>query len=588
MPLQACQNGTRGCRFFYCISKRPQNLNVSHNDTAKIFCSMPFTSLTVTMNFDFSTPYASTRLPIFARNMVSTSHPLAAQAGLRMMQKGGNAVDAAIAAAAAMTITEPVSNGLGSDAFCILWDGQNLHGLNASGPAPQAWTPDYFHNKYGQDAANPPKRGWDSVTVPGAVGAWAAMSERFGKLPFADLMAPAIEIAERGYLMPVVVQQKWAAATPLLQSLPGFAESFLPWGRAPNVGELFQFKAAARGLRAIAQTKGRAFYEGEIAEALVKFSNQHGGAMTLQDLAQYRPEWVEPIAQNYRGYTLHEIPPNGQGIAALIALGILENFDIASMKVDGIDSQHLQIEAMKLAFADVYRYVADPQHMEVTPAQMLDPAYLKSRANLIDMKKAQDFKAGNPVKGGTIYLTAADENGMMVSFIQSNYMGFGSGVVEPTYGISLQNRGFGFSTNPQGLNPANLVAPGKRPFQTIIPAFLTQNGQPVMSYGVMGGNMQPQGHMQTLVRMLDYGQNPQAACDAPRWRYNEGLSINAEANMDSHTVQGLKDLGHALEVINDSYQDFGAGQFIWRMGDPKVQGYMAASDPRRDGQALGF
>ena len=540
------------------------------------------------MKFDFSTPYTSTRLPIFARNMVSTSHPLAAQAGLRMMQKGGNAVDAALAAAAAMTITEPVSNGLGSDAFCILWDGQKLHGLNASGPAPQAWTPDYFHNKYGQDAANPPKRGWDSVTVPGAVGAWAAMSERFGKLPFADLMEPAIEIAERGYLMPVVVQQKWAAATPLLQSLPGFAESFLPWGRAPNVGELFQFKAAARGLRAIAQTKGRAFYEGEIAEALVKFSNQHGGAMTLQDLAQYRPEWVEPIAQNYRGYTLHEIPPNGQGIAALIALGILENFDIASMKVDGIDSQHLQIEAMKLAFADVYRYVADPRHMEVTPAQMLDPAYLKSRANLIDMKKAQDFKAGNPVKGGTIYLTAADENGMMVSFIQSNYMGFGSGVVEPTYGISLQNRGFGFSTNPQGLNPANLVAPGKRPFQTIIPAFLTQNGQPVMSYGVMGGNMQPQGHMQTLVRMLDYGQNPQAACDAPRWRYNEGLSINAEANMESHTVQGLKDLGHALEVINDSYQDFGAGQFIWRMGDPKVQGYMAASDPRRDGQALGF
>jgi len=540
------------------------------------------------MKFDFSTPYTSTRLPVFARNMVSTSHPLAAQAGLRMMLKGGNAVDAAIAAAAAMTITEPVSNGLGSDAFCILWDGQKLHGLNASGPAPQAWTPEYFHNKYGNDAANPPKRGWDSVTVPGAVGAWAAMSERFGKLPFADLMEPAIEIAERGYLMPVVVQQKWAAATPLLQSLPGFAEGFLPWGRAPNVGELFQFKAAARGLRAIAETKGRAFYEGEIAEALVKFSGQHGGAMTLQDLAQFRPEWVEPIAQNYRGYTLHEIPPNGQGIAALIALGILENFDIARMKVDGIDSQHLQIEAMKLAFADVYRYVADPQHMEVTPAQMLDPAYLKSRANLIDMKKAQDFKAGNPVKGGTIYLTAADENGMMVSFIQSNYMGFGSGVVEPSYGISLQNRGFGFSTDLKGLNPANLVAPGKRPFQTIIPAFLTQNGQPVMSYGVMGGNMQPQGHMQTLVRMLDYDQNPQAACDAPRWRYNEGLSINAEANMDKHTVQGLNDLGHKLEVINDSYQDFGAGQFIWRMGDPKVQGYMAASDPRRDGQALGF
>ena len=540
------------------------------------------------MSFDFSTPYSSARLPLFARNIVSTSHPLAAQAGLRMMLKGGNAVDAAIAAAAAMTITEPVSNGLGSDAFCILWDGNKLHGLNASGPAPQAWTPEYVHNKYGHDAVNPPKRGWDSVTVPGAVGAWAAMSERFGKLPFADLMEPAIEIAERGYLMPVVVQQKWDAATPLLQSLPGFAESFLPWGRAPNVGELFQFKAAAKGLRAIAETKGRAFYEGEIAQALVRFSNQHGGAMSLQDLAAYRPEWVEPIAQNYRGYTLHEIPPNGQGIAALIALGILENFDIGSMKVDGIDSQHLQIEAMKLAFADVYRYVADPRYMEVTPAQMLDPAYLKSRANLIDMKKAQDFKAGNPVKGGTIYLTAADENGMMVSFIQSNYMGFGSGVVEPTYGVSLQNRGFGFSTDLKGANAANLVAPGKKPFQTIIPAFLTQNGQPVMSYGVMGGNMQPQGHMQTLVRMLDYGQNPQTACDAPRWRYNAGMSINAESNMDRNTVQGLNDLGHELELINDSYQDFGAGQFIWRMGNPKVEGYVAASDPRRDGQAVGF
>ncbi len=540
------------------------------------------------MNFDFSTPYSSTRLPLFARNVVSTSHPLAAQAGLRMMLKGGNAVDAAIAAAATITITEPVSCGLGSDAFCILWDGQKMHGLNASGPAPQAWTPEYFHKKYGKEAVNPPKRGWDAVTVPGAVSAWAALSERFGKLPFADLMEPAIEVAERGYLMPVVVQQKWLAATPLLQSLPGFAESFLPWGRAPNVGELFQFKAAARGLRAIAETKGRAFYEGEIAQALVKFSNEHGSAMTLQDLAQYRPEWVEPIAQNYRGHTLHEIPPNGQGIAALIALGILDHFDVANMKVDGLDSQHVQIEAMKLAFADIYRYVADPRSMEVTPAQMLDPEYLKSRAKLIDMKKAQDFKAGNPVKGGTIYLTAADENGMMVSFIQSNYMGFGSGVVEPTYGISLQNRGFDFSTDPNGLNPANLVAPGKRPFHTIIPAFLSKDGQPVMSYGVMGGNMQPQGHLQTLVRMLDYGQNPQAACDAPRWRCNKGLSINVEGSMNPNTVQGLKDLGHELEVINDTYMDFGAGQFIWRMGDPKVQGYLAASDPRRDGQAVGF
>jgi gamma-glutamyltranspeptidase/glutathione hydrolase len=540
------------------------------------------------MNFNYSTPYTSTRLPVFARNVVSTSHPLAAQAGLRMMQKGGNAVDAAIAAAATIMLTEPVSNGLGSDAFAILWDGKELHGLNASGNAPQAWTPEYFHRKYGKDAKTPPKRGIDAVTVPGAVAGWVALSDRFGKLPFADLLEPAIEIAERGYLLPVVVQQKWAAATPELQGVPGFAQSFLPWGRAPKVGELFQFKAAARALRAIALTKGEAYYRGEIAQALEKFSNECGGALKASDLAAYQPEWVQPLAKNYRGYTLHEIPPNGQGIAAQIALGILDKFDLASLPVDGVDSQHLQIEAMKLAFADVYRYVAEPSAMAVTPEQMLDDAYLSSRAKLIDMKKAQDFKAGNPVKGGTIYLTAADENGMMISFIQSNFMGFGSGCVEPTFGISLQNRGHGFNVDPQGHNTANLVAPGKRPIHTIIPAFLTKDGQPVMSFGVMGGNMQPQGHLQTLVRMLDYGQNPQTACDAPRWRYNAGLEINVEAALDKNTVQGLQARGHRVEVINDSYQDFGAGQFIWRAGDPKVEGYVAASDARRDGQAAGF
>ncbi|MFN4351373.1 MAG: gamma-glutamyltransferase family protein [Hylemonella sp.] len=540
------------------------------------------------MNFNYSTPYPSTRLPVFARNVVSTSHPLAAQAGLRIMQQGGNAVDGAIAAAAAMMICEPVSNGLGSDAFAILWDGKELHGLNASGRAPQGWTPEYFKSKYGDGAKTPPKRGIDSVTVPGAVAGWVALSERFGKLPFADLLEPAIEIAERGYLIPVVVQQKWAAATPELKSVPGFAQSFLPWGRAPQVGELFQFKAAARALRAIAQTKGEAYYRGEIAQALAKFAAECGGVLKASDLAAYQPEWVKPLAKNYRAYTLHEIPPNGQGIAAQMALGILDKFDLGSLPVDSVDSQHLQIEAMKLAFADVYRYVAEPSAMQVTPEQMLDDAYLSSRAKLIDMKKAQDFKAGNPVKGGTIYLTAADENGMMISFIQSNFMGFGSGCVEPTFGISLQNRGHGFNVDANGLNTANLVAPGKRPIHTIIPAFLTKDGQPVMSFGVMGGNMQPQGHLQTLVRMLDYGQNPQTACDAPRWRYNAGFEINVEATMNPATVQGLSARGHRMEVINDSYQDFGAGQFIWRAGDPKVQGYVAASDARRDGQVAGF
>jgi gamma-glutamyltranspeptidase/glutathione hydrolase len=536
------------------------------------------------MNFNYDNPYPTTRIPVFARNVVSTSHPLASQAGLRMMWKGGNAVDAAIACAAVMTIVEPVSNGLGSDSFAILWDGRELHGLNASGPAPATWTPEYFKKKYGDNTTTPPKRGFDSATVPGAVGSWMALSEKFGKLPFADLLEPAIEIAERGYLLPVVVQQKWVAAMDELGGLPGFAQGFLPWGRAPNVGELFQFKAAAKGLRAIAESKGAAFYGGEIAAAIEKFSKENGGSITAKDFASYKPEWVKPIAKDYRGYTMHEIPPNGQGIAALMALGIVDKFDIASMAVDGADSQHLQIEAMKLAFADVYKFVGERAAMEVTTEQMLDDAYLSSRAKMIDMKRAQNFGAGNPVKGGTIYLTAADENGMMISFIQSNYMGFGSGVVEPAFGVSLQNRGHGFSLKPG----ANLVAPGKRPFHTIIPAFLTKDGLPVMSFGVMGGNMQPQGHMQTLIRMLDYKQNPQAACDAPRWRFNAGVEINVEQQMDKTTVAELSARGHKVDVINDNYQDFGAGQFIWKAGDTKVEGYVAASDSRRDGLAAGF
>ncbi|MBW8832748.1 MAG: gamma-glutamyltransferase family protein [Burkholderiales bacterium] len=539
----------------------------------------------MTHPFQWSAGYPSQRLPVFGRNVVATSHPLAAQAGLRMIQRGGNAVDAAIATAAVMSIVEPVSNGLGSDAFCILWDGSQLHGLNAAGRAPEAWTPKYFKDKYGDDARTPPKRGWDSVTVPGAVSGWLALSERFGRLPFADLFEPAIDLAERGYAVPVVVQQKWAAAAKELSGAPGFADAFLPHGRTPHVGELFRFQAAARTLRLIAQTKGEAYYRGEIAEAAVRHAHQHGAAISTQDFARYKPEWVTPLAKRYREHTLHEIPPSGQGIAAQIALGILQNFDLASLPIDGAASQHLQIEAMKIAFADVYRYVAEPASMELSADAMLDDAYLASRARLIDVKRAQDFGAGNPVKGGTIYLTAADERGMMVSFIQSNYMGFGSGVVVPGYGLSMQNRGHGFSLDPAS---PNVVAPGKRPFHTIIPAFLTKDGEPLMSFGVMGANMQPQGHVQTLVRMLDHHQHPQAACDAPRWRFNQGLSINAESAMNHRTLQGLIKRGHRVEVINDSYQDFGAGQFIWRLGDPGVEGYVAASDPRRDGQAVVF
>jgi gamma-glutamyltranspeptidase/glutathione hydrolase len=535
-------------------------------------------------SFDWSAPYPSQRSPVFARNVVSTSHPLAAQTGLRMLAAGGNAIDAAVAAAAAMTVLEPCSNGLGSDLFCILWDGQQLHGLNASGRAPQAWTPQYFRARYGAAAEAPPKRGWDSATVPGAVAGWVALHQRFGSLPFEDVIGPAAEIAERGYAVPPIIQHKWKAAASLseLTEQAGFADAFLPNGRAPGVGERFAMPEAAKSLRLIARSGGEAFYRGEIAAAIAAHAKAHGGAMAAQDLERYAVEWVQPLAQDYRGHTLHEIPPNGQGIAAQIALGILQHFDLAALPVDSVASQHVQIEAMKLAFADVYRHVAERGAMHVSAEQMLDPAYLKARAGLIDFKRAQDFGPGLAPQGGTIYLTAADAQGRMVSLIQSNYMGFGSGIVVPGYGVSMQNRGHGF-TLAEGY--ANQVAPGKRPFHTIIPAFLTKDGQPQMSFGVMGGDMQPQGHLQTLVRMLDYGQQPQTACDAPRWRWFKGI-VNAEAGLAA--ADGLRALGHRVEPFTDSYQDYGAGQFIWRLGAPDVEGYAAASDSRRDGAAVGF
>jgi gamma-glutamyltranspeptidase / glutathione hydrolase len=533
--------------------------------------------------FNWNAAYPTLRTPVFARNVVSTSQPLAAQAGLRMLLAGGNAVDATVAAAAAISICEPVSNGLGSDAFAIIWDGKQMHGLNASGTAPEAWDVAYFQKKH---AGVFPVRGVDSVTVPGAVAAWGAMHEKFGKLSFEQCMQPAIELAERGYGVTSITQNKWAAQVPLLQDQPGFAQAFMPKGRAPNVGEKFIFTGAADSLKRIAASKGRDFYEGQTAQAIAAFCQKHGAVITADDFKKYSVDWVKPLSQNYRGYTLHEIPPNGQGIAALMALGMLEHFDLSSLAVDSAQSMHLQIEAMKLAFADVYAYVADSRYMtKVTPEALLNPSYLAERAKLIKHDKATHFEHGTPPAGGTIYLTAADESGMMVSYIQSNYMGFGSGVVVPGTGVSLQNRGHGFSLDK---NHQNCVAPGKRPFQTIIPAFLTKDGQPQMSFGVMGGNMQPQGHIQTLIRMLDYKQNPQAACDAPRWKVQRGLEVDAENTVPPTTVNELKSMGHKIVRTEDSYMDFGSGQFIWKLSQTEDDGYVAASDSRRDGCAVGY
>jgi len=526
--------------------------------------------------FDWSLPYASRRQPVFARNAVSTSQPLATQAGMAMLERGGNAVDAALATAITLTVVEPCSNGLGSDLFAIVWTGRELVGLNASGVAPAGWTPGRFKSRTAM-----PERGWDAVTIPGAVAGWRALSQRHGKLPFADLFAPAIRHARDGYLVSPIVAQKWAAAVPVMPAGLGWQAHFLPFGRPPAIGERFASAAMAASLEQIAMTGGESFYRGELAAAMVGHAHASGSAHALADFAEYTVDWVTPLALKYRGATVHEIPPNGQGIAVLMALGILQHFDLAREPVDAPATQHLAIEAMKLAFADAYRHVSDGRSMQVPAATLLDPAYLAARARLIDPRHAQNFGPGEPPKGGTVYLCAADQGGMMVSLIQSNYMGFGSGVVVPGTGISLQNRGCAFSLQPGHVNE---VGGGKRPFHTIIPGFLTRDGAPLAAFGVMGGPIQPPGHVQTLLRLLDYSANPQAALDAPRWKVNADQSIDLESSASPELRAGLIAMGHQLSSVPDPYMDFGAGQFIVRMPD----GYVAASDSRRDGHAAGF
>jgi len=526
--------------------------------------------------FSWNFPYPSQRMPVLAKNVVATSQPLAAQAGLQMLAKGGNAVDAGLAAAIALTVVEPTSNGIGSDAYAILWDGQRLVGLNASGRSPAAWTPERFAGK-----TEMPKLGWDAVTVPGCVSAWVTLSKRYGKLPFEQLFEPAIRYARESYLVSPITAQSWANQAVALKAFSEFAWTFLPKNRAPYAGERFYCPQQAETLEEIASTRGESFYRGPLAERIALAAQAEGGAMTAQDLAEHRNDWVDPIAVEYRGYELHEIPPNGQGIAALMALGMLRHFDLASMPVDSPDSVHLQVEAMKMALADVWANVTDIEHMRVTPAQLLDPAYLAQRAKAIDMKRTQDHKAGIPAGGGTVYLTTADERGMMLSFIQSNYMGFGSGVVVPGTGISMQNRGAGFSLKP---GHPNLVAPRKRPFQTIIPGFLTRGGEPVMGFGVMGGNMQAQGHVQMVVRLIDYNQNPQACSDGPRWIVNTDMTVSVEDAMPAAVREALAARGHRVVPSDRPQFGFGGAQLIYRLDD----GYCAGSDHRKDGCAIGF
>lgn len=523
-------------------------------------------------------PYPSMRRPVLARNVVATSQPLAAQAGLEMLQRGGNAMDAVLATAITLTVVEPTSNGIGSDAFALFNQGDQPLALNASGRSPKAWSREYF-SKY----ETMPTRGWDTVTVPGCVSAWVECS-KYGKLNFEELFEPAIRYAREGFLVSPLTANSWAAAFDHFRERDDFMATFSIEGRAPKPGELFKSPDHAKTLEMIAESKGEAFYQGVLADKIVAHSTAQGGMLRLDDLAEHQAQWVTPISIELDNLDLYEIPPNGQGLAALIAVGICREFNLADLAPESADAIHIQLEAMKLAFADLHSHVTDPTYMHASPKQFLDPAYLKRRAESIDMKRAGNPRTGIPLKGGTVYLCSGDEKGMMVSFIQSNYAGFGSGVVVPETGISLQNRGANFVLTE---NHPNCVRGNKRPLHTIIPGMIYQNGKAKSAFGVMGGPMQTQGHLQMLVRLSLWRQNPQTALDAPRWRIDWQSDSNSIVSLEEgfapSVLEALINRGHRITVqpVNAS---FGGGQFVWKMKD----GYLAASDPRKDGQAVGF
>ncbi|MFZ5825973.1 MAG: gamma-glutamyltransferase family protein [Bacillota bacterium] len=527
-------------------------------------------------------PYPSRRTCVYAANgMVATSQPLAAQAGLAVLRKGGNAIDAAIATAAALTVVEPTSNGIGGDAFALVWTQGKLHGLNASGPAPQALSIEALEKA---GVTEIPKLGFIPVTVPGAPSAWAELNGRFGRLPLTEVLAPAIEYAERGYPLSPTLGRFWKrGAAVYREALKGeefqhWFETFAPNGRAPEIGEVWRSPGHAQTLQLIAETGAEAFYRGELAEKIDAFSRKYGGYIRKEDLATYKPEWVDPISVNYRGYDVWEIPPNGQGIVALMALNILKGFDFTER--DTVETYHRQIEAIKLAFADAHRYVTDSRYMTVRVEDLLSDGYAEKRRRLIG-KQALTPAAGEPPRGGTVYLATADGEGNMVSFIQSNYMGFGSGLVVPGTGISLQNRGHNFRLDP---THDNRLEPGKRPYHTIIPGFLTRNGQPVGPFGVMGGFMQPQGHTQVVMNTVDFGLNPQAALDAPRWQWMEGKVVEIEHATPEHIVDALARRGHQMNWALGS-GGFGRGQIIWRQENGVLVG---GTESRTDGQIAAY
>ncbi len=526
-------------------------------------------------------PYAGSRQPIYASGgMVATSQPLATQAGLFVLREGGNAVDAAIATAAALTVVEPTSNGIGGDAFALVWMDGQLSGINGSGAAPAGLSLEALH---AAGLAQLPSSGWWPVTVPGAPRTWADLHARFGKLPFGRLLEPAIRYARQGYPLSPVLARGWKRAAEIYPrrrgpEYAGWAPTFLPEGFEPRAGALWASEGHARTLEAIAKSQADDFYSGGLAEQILRFAEETGGLLRAGDLAGHRSEWVDPICTEYRGHQVWELPPNGQGLVALEALGILNGLTLPGVR-EQVEGLHLQIEAIKLAFADGLAHIADPRQVEVPTERLLSRAHLEQRRGQIG-ELAGEPTRGRPGPGGTVYLATADGQGGMVSLIQSNYQGFGSGVVIPGTGIALQNRGHNFSCDPA--HP-NALAPGKRPYHTIIPGFLTRAGQPVGPFGVMGGFMQPQGHLQVLVNTLDYGMDPQQALDAPRWQWTGGREVQLEMAFGQHLALALQDLGHQVLVTAQS-GGFGRGQIIWRQGKALVAG----SEGRTDGQAAGY
>jgi gamma-glutamyltranspeptidase/glutathione hydrolase len=534
----------------------------------------------------------ATRSEVIAEHgMACTSQPLATQVALDILKAGGNAIDAAIAANAVLGLVEPVSNGIGGDLFAIVWDAESkqLYGLNASGKSPQSLTIDFFR-KNGYEKI--PAYGPLSVSVPGCVDGWFELHERFGSMDMKGVLQPAVSYAREGFPVSEIIAYYWAGNARSLSKYPNVSEVYMPGGKAPGKGEIFKNPYLANTLEKIGEGGRDVFYSGEIARTIDAFIKEQGGFLSYEDLAGHSSEWVEPLSTNYRGYDVWELPPNGQGIAALQILNVLEGYDIAAMGYGSSEYVHHFVEAKKLAFEDRARYYADPAFNKLPVEELISKEYAAKRRKLINPDRAsRNLDAGEMEHGNTIYMTVADSFGNMISLIQSNFRGMGSGMCPPGLGFILQDRGELFTLED---GHYNVYEPGKRPFHTIIPAFITRDGLPYMSFGVMGGSMQPQGHAQIVVNMIDFGMNLQEAGDAPRirhdgssqptgYRMTDGGVVNLESGFSQECIRELMKRGHQVKSSNGG---FGGYQAILR--DAKNGVYIGASESRKDGQAAGY